>query len=356
MTAGKTFSSPARRRGPVRGALKLIPLLLFLALFLSCASAPKALVDYTLSEGIIWPGPPEKPRIKYLWSLHIVSGSDRLLDVLAGHDAAEADEAMLQRPHGLFVSGDTMYITDPGAFRVSVIDLKTNKSFNIERADRIPLLSPIGIVVDPEGRIYVSDADLARVAVFNAKGKFIRFLGGEFKRPTGLALNTERKLLYVADTWAHTVYVYDLDGGRLRSIGQRGEGMGKMNYPTHIAIDRDGYLYVSDTLNFKVQIFTPTGAFLTEFGLVGDTYDTFDKIKGIAVDTGGHIYVVDSAQDMVKIYDRSGTLLLFFGQKGHFYGDFYLPAGIFIDDNDRIYVSDGLNRRIQAFQFLGGGS
>lgn len=338
--------------------LKTLPLRIALALALSvllaasCAS-PKALMDYSFSEGIIWPGPPEKPRILYLWSLRVVSSSRALFYAIAGEDE-ESDEMTLQRPHGIFVRGDTIYITDPGAFRATVIDRKTTKSFHISKAGPLPLVSPIGIVADSEGKIYISDADLATVAVFGSNGKLIRFLPGDFRRPTGIALDSERKLLYVADTWAHTVYVYSLDGKRIKTIGGRGEGGGKLNYPTHIALDREGRLYVSDTLNFKVQVFDAAGDFLSEFGLIGDTYDTFDKIKGIAVDSEGHIYVVDSAQDMVKIYDRSGNLLLFFGQSGGFYGNFTLPTGIYIDEKNRIYVSDSLNRRIQAFQFLGG--
>ena len=117
----------------------------------------------------------------------------------------------------------------------------------------------------------------------------------------------------------------------------------------------NGELYVSDTLNFRVQYFSADGDYLGSFGLPGETYGLFDKIKGIAVDSEGNIYVTDSRQDMVKIFDRDGRMLLFFGQKGQFYGDFEHPAGIFIDSQDRIYVADSLNRRVQAFQFLGGG-
>jgi|Deesub1362A_J573_1020465.scaffolds.fasta_scaffold00004_409 DNA-binding beta-propeller fold protein YncE len=337
-------------------------LAILIIVFIASCVPSKARIDYTLSESIIWPGAPEKPRIKYLWSLRRVSGQEsagKFVRVLTGEDEFDVlvpqASNFLVSPHGVFVDDkEVLYITDPGASRVSVIDLKTMNSFNIESAGEVSLLSPIGVVAAPDGRIYVSDADLKKVAVFNKKGKFISFFEGQFNRPTGLAINPREGRIYVADTWAHLIYIYGLDGKRLDSIGGRGEEQGKLNYPTHLFVDKDGLLYVSDTLNFRVQIFTPTGKFLTAFGLIGDSYSTFDKIKGVAVDTEGHIYVVDAAQDMVKIYDRQGRLLLFFGRKGHFYGDFYLPAGIYIDTTDRIYVADSLNRRIQVFQFLGG--
>jgi DNA-binding beta-propeller fold protein YncE len=322
---------------------------------------PKANIDYTLSEGIIWPGPPEKPRIKYLWSLWWVRGGEGgpFLRALAGTehevDVEESRESpLLTRPHGVFVDdNEILYVTDVG--RAVVVDLKTSESFIITRMGDLPLSAPIGIAASPDGRIFMADADLALVGIYAPGGrKFLRLLEGWFARPTGLALSAATGRLYVSDSWAHTVYVYDFGGKRLGSIGRRGEGPGEFNYPTHVAVDRQGFLYVADTLNFRVQIFSPDGEFRSSFGRAGDSYMEFDKIKGIAVDSEGHIYVTDAVQDMVKIFDREGRILLFFGRKGLFYGQFYLPAGIHVDSRDRVFVADSLNRRVQAFQFLGG--
>lgn len=351
-------------RSPTIDISNIIGLLAVSALLLttlSCAKS-KALIDFTMSERIIWPGPPEKPRIKYLWSLQRISGGEgpgKLLRIITGEpDFSGTDPKysdFIVRPQGLFVGqDDVLYIADTGASRITVIDLKDMSSFNIINAGIVPLASPIGVVADPEGTIYVSDAELKTVLVFNKKGKYISHFEGEFKRPTGIAINPSADTIYVADTWEHVVHVYGLDGIRRRTISKRGEDPGKLNYPTHVAVNRDGFLHVSDTLNFKVQIFTSTGEFMNAFGVIGDSYETFDKIKGISVDSEGHIYIADSAQDMIKIYDREGNLLLFFGRKGDQFGTFSLPTGIYVDSRDRIFVADSQNRRIQAFQFLGG--
>lgn len=324
----------------------------------SCAS--KAGIDYTMSEGIIWPGEPEKPRIKYLWSLSQVMDAEGggFISALTGPEEPTDDpreSSRMVKPQGVFVDqADRLYVTDVGAGRVSVIDLKSMKSVIITGARDFYLLAPVGVVALPDGRVFIADADLRKVAVFTVTGSFKGFLEGKFERPTGLALDLVRNRLYVADTWGHVVHVYDLDGNHISSIGDRGEERGKLNYPTHLAVSPDGALYVSDTLNFRVQTFSPDGAYVGDFGIAGDSYENFEKLKGIALDTEGHVYVTDSAQDMVKIYDKSGRLLLFFGKSGGFYGDFKLPAGIYIDGSNRIFVADMLNRRVQAFQFLGG--
>jgi DNA-binding beta-propeller fold protein YncE len=266
----------------------------------------------------------------------------------------QRENPFLIRPHGVFVDdNDILYITDAG--RVVLVDLKTSDTFVITRMGDLPLSVPIGIAAAPDGRVFISDSDLGLIGIYGEGGrKFLKLLEDRFQRPTGLAVSALRNRLYVSDSSAHTVYVYDLDGTRLGRIGGRGDDPGEFNYPTHVAVDREGFLYVADTLNFRVQIFSPAGEFVSAFGRVGDSYLEFDKIKGVAVDSEGHIYITDSAQDMVKIFDRQGRLLLFFGRKGFFYGQFSLPAGIHIDYRDRVFVADSLNRRVQAFQFLGG--
>jgi len=325
-------------------------------LLLSGCGAQMALLDTTMRDSIIWPGPPEKPRIKYLWALHkVASGSGGLLGLQEPQPLEPREAETFLSPHGLCVDArGRLYVADPGARRVNVVELQTGKSSYFYELGEGSLRYPLDVAASPEGLVYVSDPELKGVFAFNEKGRYLFSFQGPFKRPTGLALDENKRLVYVVDTWAHKLYVHDYQGRRLRSIGQRGEGPGQFNYPTHVAVGPDGFIYVSDTANFRVQVFRPDGLYHHAFGLPGDEFMYFDKVKGIAVDTQGHIYVVDTAQDMVKIFDRQGRLLLFFGERGHFYGQFYGPTGIFIDGNDNIYVADTLNMRVQAFKFLGG--
>jgi sugar lactone lactonase YvrE len=327
----------------------------------SCSSS-RATLDMTFNRGITWPGEPEKPRIQYLWSLKQVagvSGKGAAAYIAGAEDISVTGPRysdFLRNPQGVYLDdNNSLYITDTGAGRVSIVNLDTLKSFNVLGDRGFMLISPIGVVADGKGNIYVSDSELRRVIVFNSRGEFIRFFEGELERPTGLAMDKVNDIVYVADTWTHMIHAYSLEGKRLSSIGSEGSGDELLNYPTFITVDGEGNLYVADTLNFKVKKFSPSGELMASFGIVGDSMDTFDKIKGIAVDSEGHIYVTDSRQDMVKIFDQKGRLLLSFGEKGWFYGDFAHPSGIFIDKSNRIFVSDMLNRRVQVFQFLGGG-
>jgi len=328
----------------------------------SCAPAYRAHFDLTASGQIVWPGEPEKPRIKYLWVLQNVGsgegGRRTAMDVITGKTMDDITDpqtsSILLRPQGFYADESRYYIADPGAVRVTVIDRKSGELFHIKTVDGESLEYPRSVVADREGNIYVVDSDLARVISYDRRGKFRFFFSGGFRRPTGIAIDRQRDRIYVVDTNAHTVYIYDTGGVRRGSMGHRGSGKGEFNYPTHAFVDRNGDLYVTDFLNFRVQIFSPEGEFVASIGSLGDSYDTLDKPKGVAVDSGGHIYIVDGAHDMVKIFDRRGRLLLFFGSTGHELGEFYMPTGLFIDEKDIIYVMDTINMRVQAFQFLGG--
>ncbi|MDA8169152.1 MAG: SMP-30/gluconolactonase/LRE family protein [Nitrospiraceae bacterium] len=346
-------------------------LIVICALIACAACAPgKAEIDRSLQNGIVWPGVPEKPRIAYLWSLRKVSdsgiGDQAPVQILnrSEHDfnfrdSAESesrvrDSDFLSAPQGVAAADGKLYIADPEAKRINVIDLGGMESSYFYRTGDGDLEYPVAVAAAPGGVIFVSDPQMKKVFAFDEKGNCEFAFEGDFKRPTGLAVDAERKVVYVVDTWAHTIYSYDFSGKRLGRIGRRGDKPGELNFPTYAAVGSDGCIYVADTGNFRVQIFRPDGSFSGAFGKPGDAFDDFDKIKGIALDREGHIYIADSAQDMVKIYDRQGKLLLFFGRKGNNYGDFLMPEGIAIDSKDSIYVADSLNMRIEAFRFLGG--
>lgn len=338
---------------------KVALLLTFSLTLASCApSFTLSRIDMTAHGGILWPGEPEKPRIRYLWALQQVNymeGKD-IRDIILGADnpSDPRESPILLRPQGIYVDDRRYYIADPGAGRVTIINRKDMRTFHIIYAGAEELIYPISVVSDSAGNIYISDSELGRVIKYREDGKFAAYFKGEFSRPAGLGIDRMRDIIYVADTLAHKIYIYNTSGERLGELGGRGDGDGEFNYPGYLFVDRSGYLYVSDSLNFRIQIFNPHGQFIKKFGETGDAFHNLEKPKGLAVDTEGHIYVVDAGKDMVKVFDRDGRLLLFFGERGHDYGRFYLPSGIFIDKENIIYVADTINMRIQAFQFLGG--
>ena len=304
-----------------------------------------------------WPPPPQKPRILYLGSIKDPKETgikdSWLKKVMSSVFGSEKDISTMLRPYGVYADTDRIYVTDPGSGRFHVYDRSQKRYFAVERWGEEDLISPIGIAIDGNGNMFVSDSVLKQVLVFDKEGKYLRTIGPPdmFQRPAGIALNDER--LFVVDTHGHKVLILSLpDGKLLFSFGKQGTEHGDFNYPTNIFVSRDKLIHVTDSMNFRIQVFNPDGSFLTSLGKPGDGSGNFSKPKGVAVDSEGHIYVVDSHFDNVQIFDSQGNLLLVFGSSGNGKGEFTLPAGIYIDKLDRIYVADSYNQRIQIFQYL----
>jgi len=277
----------------------------------------------------------------------------RALDFIAG----APDYHRLICPYGITTdSRGRIIVTDPGAMAVHIFDFEKRKYHRLESGKHEELLSPIGVAVDAQDNIYVTESRSGKVFVFNADGKFRRFIGSEsrdegfFKRPTGIAIDKQRGELFVSDTLRDKIFVMDLQGHVLRQIGGRGSGPGEFNFPTEIALCGNDLLVV-DAMNFRVQILDRQGRFLTQFGERGSSIGTLFRPKGMSVDSEGNIYLVDALLETVQVFGRDGTLLYTFGRTGGGPGELQLPAGLWIDASDRIYLADSYNQRVQVFQF-----
>jgi DNA-binding beta-propeller fold protein YncE len=250
--------------------------------------------------------------------------------------------------------GDRLFVADSNAQLVHVFDLKTRRYAQWRPPEEQRQFSqPVGIAYDPAGRLLVSDAMAGVLFAFDASGNFLGELGAEaLKRPCGIAVHPPTSRIYVADAGTHQVVVLSREGQEVSRLGKRGTRLGEFNYPTNVALDRQGRLYVSDSLNFRVQQIMPDMSSVRQIGSKGDLPGYFAQPKGVAVDSADHLYVIDSQFESVQIFDAEGRLLLDFGQEGREPGRFWLPTSVFIDPNDRIWVADSYNQRVQVFDYV----
>lgn len=274
----------------------------------------------------------------------------KLLNWVAG---PPDDKPEIIRPYSTtHDSTGRLLIADPGQQGVHIFDFEKRKYQFLKGPKGKTFLSPIDLACDINDDIYVSDSMRAAVYVFDVRGKFLRTIGAAvpLQRPTGIALDSKARRLYLTDTLRHQVIVMGLDGSFARSIGRRGVGEGEFNFPTALALS-GGRLYVVDAMNFRVQTLTTEGSFVSSFGKLGTHTGTLNRPKGIAIDTDGDLYVVDALFETVQVFDRQGQLLYYFGSGGAKPGQFQLPAGISIDNRNVITVADSLNHRVQVFRY-----
>ncbi len=322
----------------------------------------------TQSTAPSWPAPPEMARFVFAGTLtgeqnfhRDAVGGNALRSFgrwLAGLDASSATPIVLQRPAALI--GDErgrLFVSDTSRQAVFVFDEHAGELHVWDRAGGgLNLVAPSGLALGASGELFVADAELAFVVHLDASGEPLARIGrGVLQRPTGVARDPHSGELFVADTMAHDVKVFDSAGALRRTIGRRGEGDGEFNFPTHLAF-AGGELYVTDTLNSRVQIFDgATARLVRKFGTRGLTLGSLVRPKGVAVDSEGNVYVIESYHDNLLVFSKHGEFLLPIGGSGAPGGNFYLPSGVWVDAINRVYVADMFNGRIVRFQFLGGG-
>ena len=306
---------------------------------------------------LVWPAAPAAPRIAYVETisrpddLGITKGFlQRVADALFG-----GSDSRLVRPMAVLAVGPTLYVADPGAQGVHRFDT-ANGDYELLHTESGSLPSAVGLARGAAGEVYVTDSALASVSVIRPREHVISrvALSVPLRQPTGIAVDPANGRIYVVDTTAHDVKVFERNGKLAYSFGRRGAGDGEFNYPTLIWRTRQGKLYVTDAMNFRIQIFDDGGRYLGKFGQLGDGSGDHLRQKGVATDRYGHVYVVDALFNAVQIFDSAGRLLLAFGALGRERGEFWLPAGIYIGDDDLIYVADSYNSRVQVFRYIGG--
>lgn len=367
----------------IKNAKRALPALLAAALLLSGCAETRYVMQLDPSAGAasgsatasapqsverVWPGAPETPRFRYAGQLigeeNFVPDEngdkrgigEKFLRWLVGLIGNTEEKIELKRPQsGMVDAQGRVYVTDVSNHAVFVFDQVAGKLLVWTEAQEYRnFVTPIGIVEGANGQVLVADAELGRVFRLDRDGKPLGSFGKDIlDRPTGLARDAQRGRIYVADTHAHDIKVFDDEGRLIDVIGQRGEEEGNLNFPTHLAFAGDK-LYVTDGMNARVQIYDSDGKSSGGFGRRGLYIGNMTRPKGITVDTAGNIYVVESFYDNLLVFNSKGSFLMPIGGTGKEIGQFYLPSGVWSDRQDRIYVADMFNGRIVIFQFLGG--
>jgi DNA-binding beta-propeller fold protein YncE len=229
---------------------------------------------------------------------------DRTLDIIAGPKTDVAPADVLQIPSAVTTDAQhRVFVADIGARRVHVFDFGRSK-YSVFQGGGDRLHWPAGLAADREGNLYVTDRGSGAILVYDAKGKFRRYLKESkkpesyFQAPWGIAIDPATQRIYVCDTPRHMVIVLDKKGHVLDRFGKRGggTGAGDFRYPTQV-VAAGGEIVVLDLGNRRVQVFDVRGHFRREFRL-----DDADQNSGLAVDYQGNVYVSDAVVNRIQVF------------------------------------------------------
>ena len=260
-------------------------------------------------------------------------------------DGGKATEARLTTPHGVAVAPDgTLYIADSGQNRLRRVDTEgiittvAGTGALASTGDGGPaveaaLHEPWGVVLSPDGSIYVTTPAVGRVRRIGPDGIIDAFAGGgptfgdggpatrAQVDPQGLAVGPDG-VLYLTDTRRNRVRRVGLDGTittlagselPCNALGGCGDGGpatdARLNHPHDVDVAADGTIYIADSHTHRIRrvgsdgiITTLAGTGLGSYGGDGGpaTAAHMNQAFSVAVAPDGSVYFGDTGNNRVR--------------------------------------------------------
>lgn len=230
-------------------------------------------------------------------------------------------------------------VTEPPAFLLYMFG---DQKYSLEQ--------PLGITVY-NNEVYVSDSDAGRILVFDENGKLLRVIGEKEKKlrnPYGLTVFDGK--LYVADGGLARIAIFELDGS-FQGYWTPKEA-NRMTVPAALWVDQK-QIVVSDLVKSNISVFSHEGELLLSFGGKGTEKGFMNKPHGLAIDKDGNFIVADSNNNRVQMFDSKGNFKKIFGEEASNKGEILTPRGVTIDETGNVYVVAGLENRVYVFDRKG---
>jgi len=216
--------------------------------------------------------------------------------------------------------------------------------------------------VDPKGNIWVFERCGAGTCInrtedpileFSPDGTLIKSFGsGMFLSPHGLTVDPDGNI-WVTEAQegpgakGHQIFKFSPDGKLLMTLGKAGvpgDGPDTFNRPSDVAVGKHGDLFIADghgdNSNARIVKLTKDGKFIKAWGKKGTGPGEFDLPHALAMDSKGRLFVADRNNSRIQIFDQDGKFLAEWRQFGR-------PSGIFIDKHDILYVADSESNNIR---------
>ena len=306
----------------------------------------------------------------------------------AGIDDGDARHARFSDLFGVAVESDgTVYVADAGDAqrirRVSVDGVVSTVAgstagFADGTGAAARFDTPSGIAVGPDGAIYVADTGnnairrvtIAGVVSTVAGGRAAGYRDGivldaEFNGPVGVAVDPAGRII-VADTYNDRIRAIDAHGSvtTIAGSGQQGQLDGpaleaQFDTPCGVAVDRAGNIFVADSGNGVLRRIDAAGNVSTVDPLPPGGF--LLRPLGVAVDADGVLYATDDRGRIVEVVPGRGTRIVAGSSPGFANGlgegaRLRGPAALAIAGTGRLVVTDPRNaliRRVAAVSHAG---
>ena len=210
--------------------------------------------------------------------------------------------------------------------------------------------------------IFVGNSEDRKIDVYEAIGGGYRtsFGAGLVERPADIVADTGLALLFVLDTKAKQVTVFDEDGTVIRNISAPGSGTGQLASPVALGLDPGrGELLVSDYGEAagnaaSVKIFNYDGSYV---GMVDGEGSCnfmgcsggFSRPQGVYAH-GENLFISDGLLATVEIYSRTtGSKVATLGGRNTGYPQLRFPTDVYVNAAGDVFVASYQSGSVDVF-------
>ena len=321
-------------------------------------------------------------------------------------DGGTAIAARLNMPFDVALDGrGNLYLSDTFNHRVRKVDRVTGRIVTVAGdgkagfsgdggpAVEARLNEPYGIVVGPDGDLFIADRLNRRVRQVDGRTGLIRTVAGDGSKassrdggpgaaaglvePNGVALSRDGRMLLIADVAGHRIRSLDLTTGRIATFAGTGrarhDGDGGPAAKAAIwgarAVDvgPDGTVYILEREGNTLRAVRPgTGTIATIAGTGAKGYSgdggpaaaaTFNGPKELAVDRAGNVWIVDTENHAIRVIDAATRRIRTVAGNGRPGGDgdggpadvarLDRPHGVVVAPDGTCWIGDTHNHRIR---------
>ncbi len=257
-----------------------------------------------------------------------------------------ASNVDLSNPHDLKLSPDGryLYVADVGNNRVAILNPNTLELIASFGADHQSGTHDIDF--DSHGRVYVADTHNNRITVYDISGEGPRLsatlvgqLSERIRGPEGVLIHPNGRI-YVAGAWSNNVVAYEDD----HVVGE----MKGLASPHDLELTPEGNIWLADAGNDRMLLLTPELTILKE--LNGEPYN-FNGVRYQDVLPDGTLIAADKYNHAIKIISDQGKLLTVVGtngKSGKGSGKFKTPEGV-ETKGTTIWFADSGNDRVVMY-------
>lgn len=257
-----------------------------------------------------------------------------------------------KEPRGISITpAGTLLVTDFRNYRIQEVSLSGQVLRESGQSGKEPgqFNDPTCAVMDAHGNLYVTDTWNQRIQQRTANGEWIGEWAqfSQFSAPRGIAVDSERNRVYVANTSAHNIVVFDMQGQHLMTWGAKGNGRDQFHDPIGMAVGLQGNLYIADTGNRRIKVVSPEGETLRIITVEEWSASAFQEAY-LAIGPNETIYVTLPLSNAIQVYQlQDATILrLESDAQGQQLSN---PTGIAVDATGHIFVSDTGRHRLVKY-------